>query len=1686
MTTLLLIRLIFKKTISFKITRFYKYLFIVLIAMLIPFIATPQVTADFSTNTSQTGCGSLVVEFKDLSLGNPTSWLWDFGNGNTSNLQYPTAIYSAPGVYNVFLTVSDGVVSNSKLMDSYIEVYKEPNVALQVPTNNGCNPFNTFFEDLSVADTSIVSWQWDFGDGGSSDLQNPEYTYLSSGLYSVSLSVEDVNGCQDLYTEVELIEVSLSPVADFTSSVSFSCDSSQVVSFLNNSLSASLFAWDFGDGSISNLEEPSHNFNTGIFSVSLYASEGICADTLVLTDIIEVVGYLSPDFAVDTSSGCEGLNVNFVDLTANTPNTFLWNFGDGIISTLQNPSHVFDSAGIYDITFTTSFSGQCSRSITFPSKIQVFASPVVSFITDTILGCSVPYDVLFTDNTIGATHWHWDFGDGNLSSLENPSNTYVSSGVYDVSLVVENNYGCLSSTTIPNRLIINELPLIDINASPLISCAGEDIIFTDLSSLGVTDWYWYFGDDSISNDQNPVHKYGFPGIYDVRLVAGVNYCKDTLVISNYIEIIEPAALFEETYNCDFPLKVEFENLSAGADNVFWDFGDGNTSTLFNPAHNFLTLGTHIISLWVSNSLTGCEHVFVKEIELTNPIAQFDYVTRPSGDEVSDGCIPQRMYIDNQSQDWAQIITLWGDGGTQHGPSHIYTSVGVFDVTVIVTDIHDCRDTMIIEDMITMHDVVADFSITNMLGCDSLFVEFEDLSEPASSVTWDFGDGGSSIINNPKYIYFDEGFYDVTLYAKSFYGCRDTITKPKYISLQYPKAEYTSNVNEICEGDEVQFSSLSVGVGISLEWYFGDGTSSSLPEPIHEFTSNGMYDVNLLVTDSFGCSDNLLLSNYIEVLSPVSSFYTLGLNSGCPPLISDFVNLSSSDANYFEWNFGDGFSSLVENPSHLFSNSGLFDVSLIVMNEFGCRDTMRQNSFINILETIPAGSFLLSDTLICSNDIVSFTPLVLNADSFLWDFGNGVISTDSLTSFEYTNTGMFIPTLIVKNSSGCQLTVRSDDTIIVNEVVVDAGLNLAICKGESIELNAIGSGSVVNWSPSVTLSSLSVNNPQASPIFSELFYVSHTDGLCTAIDSVYVTVHNDIPNANFTASNFCKGDLTYFEAFSGLPNSNSSYLWSFGQNGNLANIVLGIGDNNVSLVVENLDNSCKDTVEQNIEIFANPVADFLVREVCLGELVDFADNSSNNSNVWYYNFGDGVGFSENQSPTYIYSDPGIYNANLTVTSAIGCKDSIVKKVIVHNLPIVDFAIENYCEGEGNIFTNLSSVVNSNIYSTEYSFNDGFISNDSITTHIFNGSGFFDVILTVKTTDGCSSSKVAVTEVFAKPIVNFSVSQLCEGDKSIFDNFSFVTNANIISQIWNFGSEGLSYNENAEHTFSTFGDFDVSLSVESDKGCKSLLSKNISINKLPSTGFEFKADVCLGKEVRFSYFTDNDGDIAIWNYNFGDGNFSNQQSPSHTYTQTGSFDLALEVVSAQGCKNDTIMHSIIEVHPFPVADFQTNKLVASELFSEIIFYNQSLGEAYFEWDFDNGEYSFEKNPIFMFANSGVYNVLLTATNEAGCSSVMTKDIHINPEYTFFVPDAFSPNGDGVNDVFEPKGNRISSFEMQVFDRWGGVIFESSDIDSGWDGNNFYGQKLEEDIYIYKIAIYDLNERLWTYNGEFSLMR
>ena len=1899
--------------------------------MFIPNVTTSQVqvVADFTTDSDVMGCGSLVVEFKDLSIGLPDTWLWDFGNGSNSTLQNPTVIYTSPGIYNISLTVSNQISNDIKVVNGFIKVYENPSADFNILGSTiGCNPLSIDLEDISSSNMQINSWLWDFGDGGSSMLQNPTYQYLNDGIFSVSLSVTDVNGCENIIIKTDIVKVSQTPIADFIADTTFSCYNSQVVEFNNSSIGSIDFIWDFGDGTTSSDINPIHTYNSGYHTVTLYAKRGICVDTLILNDYIQVGFSLYPEFDTDISSGCENLLVNFTDITTNNPNTWYWDFGDGNTSTLQNPTNNYLDPGVYNVTLTTSISGQCARTITYSAAIDVFPKPNINFTFDENYGCQLPVNIQFFDNTTNAVSWNWhfsngiilhganpiveflnygaynlsltavnsfgcainntfdslviieefdvqigadilsgcsplevnffdstnslipiidwqwDFGNGFTSNLQNPTSEYFNSGQFDVKLTVTNDNGCISSKVFNNYISISESPTIDFNSNKNIACVGENISFFDLSTSSntITNWLWDFGDGVTSSLQNASHQYSSSGFFNVKLIASVSGCEDSMMVNNYIEILDPTAFFEESYNCDDYLRVNFSDNSQGADQFFWDFGDGTTSILQNPIHYFPLRGIYNVTLTVINNLTGCTHEFTKQITITQPKAEISYlVNANNGPEDSVGCVPHQAHIINLSQDCAYFKVLWSDGYLAYGRTdHLIQDTGYIDVSMMIWDIHGCKDTVIHENMYHVKDIEVDFGISNVLGCDSLLVDFDNISSDYSDVYWDFGDGNFSLDINPIHIYQDTGIYDVTLYVSTDYGCKDTLQKTEYIDFEYLKADFVSDIQNICLDDTVHFINYSVGRDLKYFWDFGNGNTSIDTNPFEYFTIDSSFNISLTVTDSMGCQDIRFISNYINVIQPKANYSASSFTSDCPPLISNFTNQSSLDVVSWYWGFGDSTFSVVSNPSHLFSNSGIYSVYLAVENQYGCSDTLVKDSLINIYG--PTGSFNISNNNICQGDTIALIPYVENTDFYIWDFGDGYVSNDSIPVHSFLDSGIFHPILVIQNNSGCQKTLTINDSIYVkysnvnagldmeickgetvymnalgnlsdfnwfpslglsdtsianpsasplvstsyvvknydgmctafdtihvlvhddvpnpnfvsnnmceNDTVefssvsgtntnniawqwsfgssnqnpsfpfpvgnhditlivenldnncldtimknieifssyVNAGLDMEICKGETVYMNALGSLSDFNWFPSLGLSDTSIANPSASPLVSTSYVVKNYDGMCTAFDTIHVLVHDDVPNPNFVSNNMCENDTVEFSSVSGTNTNNIAWQWSFGSSNQNPSFPFPVGNHDITLIVENLDNNCLDTIVKNIEIFAQPFVSFSALDVCFGDSVKFINDFSSNVNSWEYQMDNGINISNENNPSYLYEDSGTYNPILTVSTINGCTNSFTKKISIYSLPYIDFLFNNDCINTDITFYNNSNISTGFISSYNIDFSDTVItSSDSIVSHSFKSAGVYNIGFEVFSDKGCSSFITKDIEIYDNPVIDFSAQDLCYEDETKFINLSTIKNGDVIEWMWSINETDQNINsKDISYIFNNSGLNKVSLKGVSDKGCIESNEKNIYIYNNPIISFMVDSAVCNGDNVvleDLSYASNQE--IVEWTWDLGDGNLYYNKNIEYKYDQPGIYDISLSVVSSVGCVNDTILNSIITVYESPNANFNIISNRVSELESKVKFFNMSERGTEYSWDFANGDISTEYNPIVNFKDPGNYTVALLVKNHIGCTDEMTKDINIYPEMILYVPDAFTPNGDGINDFFIVKGNSISSFEIQIFNRWGNLVYQSFNIDEYWSGKDYFNEMLENGIYVYNISAYDTNGKLWVYNGEISLLR
>jgi PKD repeat protein len=401
------------------------------------------------------------------------------------------------------------------------------------------------------------------------------------------------------------------------------------------------------------------------------------------------------DFTADQRVGTAPLTVHFTDLSTGNPTSWAWNFGDGTSSTEQNPTHVYQLEGTYDVSLTVTNSygsdtetktGTTDTCISGVSGyIVVGRAPTADFTANPASG-SPPLAVAFTDKSTGATPMahQWSFGDGGTSTDTNPTHTYAADGTYDVTLTVTNPFG--TDTETKAALIhVGKGPVADFSATPQSGLLPLAVTFQDMSTGNPGSWRWDFGDGSISTETSPAHTYTRAGTYTVRLTVSNAFGMSTKTRAAYITTgMPPSADFTSGPRTGtVPLTVKFTDASKGGPNAWsWDFGDAGTATQQSPSHTYTKAGTYTVTLTVRNAYGSDSE------------SKAGFVTaggKPTADFTADerrGVKPFTVRFTDLS---TGNPTSWkwdfGDAttSTEQNPVHVYQNEGSYDVTLTVSN-----------------------------------------------------------------------------------------------------------------------------------------------------------------------------------------------------------------------------------------------------------------------------------------------------------------------------------------------------------------------------------------------------------------------------------------------------------------------------------------------------------------------------------------------------------------------------------------------------------------------------------------------------------------------------------------------------------------------------------------------------------------------------------------------------------------------------------------------------------------------------------------------------------------------------------------------------------------------------------------------------------------------------------------
>ena len=1736
-------------------------------ATISPIVIVGGPTANFNSNLpANLGCAPQNITFTNASTGaSPANnYQWFMGNGNNyvTTINPPIQTYDTTGIYTVMLVA--GNACGTDTITALVTIDTIPVVEIISVPLDGCSPLVVSTTNNSYSPPINYVWTVD-GIFAGNAFNLPNQTFVNTNSFvpvNHTIQLVGSNHCGS-DSDAETITVHPETIAAFSVNTDTVCAGGSI-NFTSNSFGEALiYDWDFGISTAATVGP--HNITypvAGTYTVTLEVN-GFCGIETATMDVV-VLPIPVADFIPSVLAACEGNSISFLN-NSTLGGTYAWNFGTGVPATsnVYAPAPVlFNTPGLQTITLNVNVLG-CTAS--YSEDVLINPLPIPTFtISPATTGCS-PLDVTFNFTGTPSANYDWNFGNGNTSALVNPpGETYIAlnnDSTYTVELIVTSADGCIDSSEI--NVLVHPLPIADYTTLPDTACAGTPIGFLN-NSIGATNYLWDFGDGTSSVMVSPSHNYTMTGDITTHIIAYTAFgCTDTVTHDIYIDSI-PTANFNFTVVCEID-TTSFTDLSTGSVTDWsWNFGDGSPlNTNQNPNYFYGNDGTYSVSLTVTNP-ANCTNTLTQLVNVsTVPVANFS---------TGSTCLGSVSSFTDLS---TGITSAWqwnfGDGtpiDNNQNPTHVYAAIGTYTVELIAMAGNGCSDT--ISFPITVTPIpTADFSFVEV--CATNITAFTDLSTGApDTYVWNFGDGITDNTNNPNpnHVYATSGTYNVTLtagYAAS--GCTHSVM---YTVDAFPRTTPNFTTNTPCLGGATNFTDLTGGTPILWEWNFGDGSPiDNTQNPSHIYLAPGIYPIQLITENAFGCSDTF--STTVEVFPlPVADFT---FNVVCLNTVTAFTDNSTSAVNW-QWNFGDGTPVVGgTNPNHLYATAGSFNVQLVVTNVQGCTDTMIQNITVN---PNPISDFTASTA--CHTYPNLFTDSSNGAIIWTWNFGDATpLDNNQSPNHVYANPGTYSVSLLVENIFGC---TNSSSQLV--DVLIQPQADFTynnVCAGETVQMNDqstntpttfqwdFGDGSPLDFNQNPT----HLFNPGGT--YNVTFIVGNNAGcMDTLITPVNVYT---VPVPDFTADTVCLFSITAFTDLTvdAVPISTWYYDFddgnsSFSQNPNY--IFQNPGVYNVTLTVTNI-NGCDSSITHPVFVSQIPVADFIADTVCVGNATTFTDVSTGLPSTWFWNFGDGsssaVGpitqhtytlpgsyivslfvsgggactdqvfelvevsdnvqagiiapasicdgsailFTDNstitsgtidnffwdfgdgntaatQDANHLYTSPGTYTVTHTVGTNGGCTSTTTVDIDILDTPIANFLETPACQNGVTTFTDFSTLANGTITNWFWDFGDGTNSTLQNPTHVYAASGNFVVTLTVTTGAGCSDNFSSPVIVYPAPVANFTAPIACPQDTIQYTDLSTISSGTIVLWNWDFGDGGISFLQNPQHGFAQLNNsFDVTLVVTSNFGCTDTVINTITTHPIPD--FAWGPDFASGCQPLVVNFADSTtvfgGNVTNWEWSFGDSIMSFAQNPTHIYSEPGSYYVSLSVTTSDGCIFGSAVDYPIIVYPKPEADFTPYFTEVPILESEVQFYDISNGAVNYEWNFGDGTYSNDMNPLHEFQDTGYFEVTEIVYSNFGCSDTALHSVHVYGELAFFIPNAFTPNGDSKNSTWRGYAWGAITYELLVFNRWGELIFSTSEQTTVWDGT-YNGVKVQDGVYVWKCNILDSNLEEHEYYGHVTVLK
>ncbi|MDC1188409.1 PKD domain-containing protein [Flavobacteriales bacterium] len=809
------------------------------------------------------------VTFQNTTEGTYTYIQYNFGDGNFSYNPGPiTHTYEQDGIYEVCIRAINNATSYVSESCNFVMVGDVENSSycqaeFQVK-KIGHKKFN--FIDQSLGNRSDVTWDFNRGEHTSSLKDSVEYEFPDSGYFEVCLSIYDEEtGCNSSICKTVAVEVvdSLDCRADFNYFIQNTGD----VSFNSKALGTnSAVYFSLGDGFSKYKKQFSHRYqNSGNYNVcmSVYDSSSGCQDQLCKPVLVNL----------DTSSVlCEARMDGFIDsenivhtVNKSIGNTHShWDFGDGIQSFQDNPTHEFTTSGYYNICLNihNSVSG-CQSSICKELNIKLNSLDVNCLADFEFI--VIDEEVTVTNTSLGSnSHSHWTFERGSYDDGLTASYTYEETGLYEVCLSTWDSVSGCQASVCKQVSIIKDTSEVFCSADfDYIPLSNGEIQFNNVSTGEYTDIRWDLGNGIFGNNASPIGNYPNNGVYPVTIMI---WDRSSKCQASHTEEIVIVAVGEDSVECHanfefFPTsgsEVVFKNISKGTfTQSFWKFSDGSSSYEESPTINFTSTGLNGACLTMFDSVSGCQDKHCAQVPIIDDAtsycyAHFEYYVDS-----------RTVYFDSEIKGGEIGGWIWdyddGYNSNDSFPSHTYEKDGVYEVCLTVYDsLAGCFNTYcdhisVLGDINEVEEYVhADFTYFLDTIDGKVYFKDESVGNP-SDWYWDFGDGDSAgATRDPIYEYEEDGYYEVCLTARNGSGGQET--KCEVISVGdvseacFAKFDYYANALS----STAHFDNKSLGDNLEYDWGFGDSALSIQKQPSHYYADTGLYKVRLTVSNDSGC------------------------------------------------------------------------------------------------------------------------------------------------------------------------------------------------------------------------------------------------------------------------------------------------------------------------------------------------------------------------------------------------------------------------------------------------------------------------------------------------------------------------------------------------------------------------------------------------------------------------------------------------------------------------------------------------------------------------------------------------------------------------------------------------------------------------------------------------------------------